>query len=217
MPSPVLTLVLPKMTHHVFSCSRSECYRMRRWGWSLFPQKGWQEMPVWGNWGSCRYTQVTGSLCQPSARIRWHRASPVKWLLAWQDVNSLGIVKECCKVLAFVFRLRKFFKIDWQDIKWNLKNIEICVTKSTLCMRKRFAKWQLFKNRQFYSCMKMLKDTKGKERHFTSLYDIFKCCLLNSPQSSLSSRAKAPDNRCHRAQRICREVKQYLRGAQFLP
>lgn len=41
-------------------------------------------------------------------------------------------------------------------------------------MRKRFAKLQLFKNRQFYGCMKMLKSTKEKERYFTSLYDIFK-------------------------------------------
>lgn len=40
------------------------------------------------------------------------------------------------------------------------KPTKIHIIKLNLLMRKRFAKLQLFKNRQFYSCIKMLKSTK---------------------------------------------------------
>lgn len=115
--SPVLMVILPSLTCRVFGCSCSKCYRMRRRGWSQCPQEGQREMPARGEWGSSRHTEVAGSLCQASARIWWHWAPPVKLLLAWQDVHSLGRAKEHCKALAFVFRLRKCFKIDQWAIK----------------------------------------------------------------------------------------------------
>lgn len=40
------------------------------------------------------------------------------------------------------------------------KPTKIHIIKLNLHMRKRFAKLQLFKNRQFYSCIKLLKSTK---------------------------------------------------------
>lgn len=79
------------------------------------PQKGGQEVPArclrvqQTHWSQAPFDSKAEDLMILSIACEE---------LAWQDVHSLGIVKEHCKVLAFVFGLRKYFKIDQRDIKW---------------------------------------------------------------------------------------------------
>lgn len=84
----------------------------------------------------------------------------------WQRVHSLGREKEHCKISASVFKFRKCFNIDQPNIKWkekkNNKHNKICIVKSSLRVWKRLASLQLFKNREFYSWMKMFKTTRKK-------------------------------------------------------
>lgn len=138
----------------------SKCSRLRRWS----QQRGRCEMFSWGVWCPSRCSQVQQPL-EASPMILQPWASLWNY---WQCVRSLGREKGSSKVSASVFKFRKCFNIDHWSIKWKGKNKhnKICIVKLNLCVWKRLASLQLFKNREFYSWMKMFKATREKIKTF---------------------------------------------------